>query len=454
MNNSLVDKNRNTVLIGWLFFISVILTLLVPSFQAPDEINHFGRALGLADGQFFAKGGTIEVDSTFTQIFSMQSEFNFQYDFKNTRVLQHHLENLPWSHQTNLLNLPNTAVYFPLVYVPQAIGVLIAKLFGSSPYTTYQAARLSTIVISFLLLLCANHIRTIPPLVIMLLGLPMSLFLTASTSPDGVSLALTTLAAALFLKIYHQQSQEGHLKTACLLAVVIFAIITARINTFPILLLFPFLALYRKLSVKQAAAVFSTTFLLALSWVVYAFKSIVADGDFFVNSGMTAGQKAAYYLQNPSSLVKIFADTLFHPDVNHGYWTQFIGVLGWLDTPLVRGYYFIFSALLVVGMIIYYNKDKGLLVLSIFFLLIINLLTHFILLVSWTNLNDLTIQGVQGRYFIPIFILAAYLCSDNGAHIFTKNRITAKLKLWLPFVFIFLSGIALVNAVTNRYLLN
>lgn len=451
MKSSYSRIEANVILIGLLFFASLLIGMLTPAFQSPDEINHFVRALGIADGHLKAKNATVYIDSAMHQMFAIYHQLPFHYEIKNTQALQNQIQNLAWTGQKEPLGIANTAVYFPLVYIPQVIGILIAKLLELTPYQTYLAAKLSNISITFLLLLWANRIKTISPLVIMLFGMPMSLFLAASASPDGVSFALIALVAALFLKIYHQEKSVSLPKEAYLLAVVIFAIITARINMFPILLLFPLLGRKRNITYKQSVILFFCTFLPATVWVLYAFKSVSAQ---FVNSGMTASQKLIHYLQTPTHLIEIFSRTFSSPNINLDYWMQFIGVLGWLDTPLPLFYYPFFSALLFIGFVFYFSKDKTMLMFSLFLFIITNLLTHFILLVSWTNLTDTTIQGVQGRYFIPIFILIAYLCFDDSAHIFAGSKVMTTLKQWLPFILIVFSSVATLTAIANRYLLS
>ena len=57
----------------------------------------------------------------------------------------------------------------------------------------------------------------------------------------------------------------------------------------------------------------------------------VVDGR--VALGATSGQIILFYLQNPMELLAVMIRTLSSLDVLRGYFSSFIGLLGWLDTP-------------------------------------------------------------------------------------------------------------------------
>lgn len=120
------------------------------------------------------------------------------------------------------------------------------------------------------------------------------------------------------------------------------------------------------------------------------------------------------------ALAAVFLRTAADWDTQKQYWTMFVGVLGWVDTPLGSADYLVFGILLLglaaISIQIRKSAFLGQDVLALVAGSVASLfLIFFIQLVSWTPHPAQVIVGVQGRYFYPVLILLGF--SLFGRHL-------------------------------------
>lgn len=108
------------------------------------------------------------------------------------------LRSIPWQPQTGFVSSANTAAYSPVAYVPAAMGLGIAILTGARPHAAIIAARFANTLVYALIgalaLWLAGRGRL---LLLVALSLPMTVWLAGSCSQDGLVIACAVLAAAL-----------------------------------------------------------------------------------------------------------------------------------------------------------------------------------------------------------------------------------------------------------------
>ncbi len=190
--------------------VLVLTALLTPLGQSPDEPAHLVRANSLLHGAFMpAREMGMDPDTgkpiqqVGVKIDSGLLAAGFgkttQVDGRPvvTAVDAAELPLIPWTHQRIFANIPNTATYFPLAYLPASIGLGAGELFGASPFVCIILARLADaaayLIIGAATLAVAAYGRA---MFLAILLLPMSLFLGATLDQDGILVALTCLACA------------------------------------------------------------------------------------------------------------------------------------------------------------------------------------------------------------------------------------------------------------------
>jgi uncharacterized membrane protein len=128
---------------------------------------------------------------------------------------------------------------------------------------------------------------------------------------------------------------------------------------------------------------------------------------------LTTFEIAKHYLENPGALLRVVFNTITSASLLKFYWASFIGVLGWLDTPLAGYVYAAFGILLPLLLISSFwgrtIRFCGIGHLALGCGALLSLTAMFVIeLLSWTPFPAEIIDGVQGRYFTPILIVLGY----------------------------------------------
>jgi hypothetical protein len=180
--------------------------VLPPGF-APDEPFHLARAEGLLHGavlaarkspidKFTGKPASIvgvKIDRGLLAVMRFPSTV--------TPADMSTVEALPPDHKKVFYQIPNTARYFPIAYVPGTLGLALGLALHLSPYVTILLGR-ACMMLAFLALGgLALWVTTYGEIFLLAILLtPMTLELGGSFNEDGILCAMTCLAGALLTK--------------------------------------------------------------------------------------------------------------------------------------------------------------------------------------------------------------------------------------------------------------
>ena len=188
----------------------ILVALITPPGQSPDEQAHLARAAGLLHGAVL---GTRKM---FTD------PDNGKPEWRTGVKVDAGLENAPWgvttaiagrpvvtsqdflttdaiasNHNYVFPNIPNTVSYFPAAYLPATFALAVGLALHASPHTCFMLARLAMLA-AFLLLgaLTLWLAAWGEALLLTILLLPMTLFLAGTVNEDGMLTAMACLACA------------------------------------------------------------------------------------------------------------------------------------------------------------------------------------------------------------------------------------------------------------------
>lgn len=411
------EKNMNDVkrMIA-VFFAIVILggvfSALIPPMQSPDENDHIKRAYLLSVLSHTETKPGLSTGGYFDDALQQYQVVMFQGlstkpNARMTDALAANAASLKWSNQKQYVDMAGAAPYFPLGYLPQAIGLRLGESLKLGVGASYRLARAATLITVAAIIAYAFTIFPPNALVICLLALPMTMFQLSSASADGMSFAWTVLAASLFRRGM-ERDRPFPLLWCVLLIVAPFMIATSRPQLIGILALAPVVFFLRK--DRRALVGSIVAALLAVGWVIYGASHTV---DLRWPRSITTGQAVKFYLNHPIDLALMLWRTLSNPAILDTYWRQFVGVLGWLDRPMQPATYVVAAAGLLAAIALSYARRVEMLARCVPLLVSVSAvgLTLVALLVTWTDLHSQTVIGVQGRYFTAPAILAAYALS-------------------------------------------
>ena len=383
----------------------------VPPFQSPDEIGHFLSAYHVSEGGLLPEGkdakGPFAFVPTAVRDFSKFNEYlpfhprkrQDRGDFQN----QFRME-MDVGDRVKI----NVNTYSPPQYGAQALGMAAARFVFNQPISLYYAGRLSNFL--FWLLAIYSAIRISPVLkwpFFLLALLPMSLFQAVSVSPDAFAIACSFLLAAQIFRIAYGKRRPGWgdwvgiFTTAALLT-------ASKVVFWPMSFLVLLIPWRKAQSPGRYGAMVALTILGSLS-AAYGWTLLVPVGVHPAMVAINPGGQLQHILAAPLDYVMVLLRTLFRhwPD----YRNMFIGVLGWLDTPLAQPLYQGISWLLLLALVHERRRvtsapwQRG---LAGMILGGITGLIFTAMYIYWTPVGHDFVAGVQGRYFLP-FAFLTYL---------------------------------------------
>lgn len=408
---------RVAVFLVLLTVLCAFFSVIIPPFQSPDEFDHVKRAYLLGKGEFVldrppgqSSGGMI--DSGLAAYMSRYQRYVSKPDSKLSADVINSASTIQWSGTPEYSAAPGTGFYFPIVYAPQAVALVLGRQLGLSVDLSYRFAR--GLALAAVILLLAAAFRTYPPnpLVWALLVLPMSIFQLASASLDGVSTGIAIFAIALFLRLMNEPEPKWGLIYCFAACVVVLS--TSRMHLLPFFLLLLFVAMRAK--ERRGYVLCAVSLLFTMAWLLVAIKTTVDLRPERATITVPTSTIIAYYLRHPPSFFEVLWVTVSDGRNFFAYCLSFLGILGWLDTTFSLGQYvFLAACVTVIGLLCVSRSDPGgdwmpraaLAAVALASILLI----FFALLVTWSVHPAPVIRGVQGRYFLVPAIMVAYAIS-------------------------------------------
>lgn len=445
---------RHWPIIAMLMLGCALLSVIIPPFRSPDEANHIKRAYLLGKGVIVlaqqegrSSGGYIDSSlARFMRQSSTRVQEKLSAEELDARSVIH------WSGNLVFSSLPGMGYYFPIIYFPQALALMVGERLNLSINHSYRLARAFALGAIALLLYAAFRVYPPNPLVLALLAMPMTLFQMSAASLDGIATALAIFSIAAFLRITEDRQQcSPWIQYALPLAVAL--LVSSRVHALPMLVLMPTAFFYTKN--KRVMLASAALGLGVFLWLLIATKTVV---DLRVPSHLRAESTAniiAFYLLNPGEFFRLVWETCDHDQLAF-FWMSFVGVLDYLHTYLIGWRYTQFAGALclITLLTLSFANIKSewphrLLLLSVSVISV--LFIFFALLVTWSPHPTQRIMGIQGRYFLIPAIIFAYALAGNAGWAGGVRRSVATAASLLFFIF---SLLTTADTLVDRYYLS
>lgn len=412
---SLLSRFRtpSTLHVSILAIVGLLLVFLVPPFQSPDEQTHLYRAYQISEGHIFAKRLSYGAGDTLPK--SLSESFNayyyllFQPDKKvDGDVLASSLRMPLDTYKEVETRFENTAIYPPAAYIPQAFGIGLGRVFSASPVVLLYLARLMNLAawLALIWLCMKRNPRLVLPLFAFAL-LPIVAFQASSASADVVTAGI---AIAFTLEVFRLVTQKVSVRSNKDLYVLGGLGLALALCKFPYAFLALLVFIIPNNSWKTvrdawtAKAILSAIALLpALLWFAISQRQ-------FVNLRQEADSAVQLQgiLTDPLSYVGVLYNTYVSLP-SDGLYIQMIGQLGWLDTKLPF-WLLLFGALSVLLAVLCMPisaKVRELsrlqkIITATVGLMLVGLVSTALYL-TWNAPGAGVIEGLQGRYYMPLF---------------------------------------------------
>lgn len=385
-------------LIGSLYFITI------PILRAPDESAHFLRAYEVSNGAIITS--TTEEGKVGNNLPSSLEKFLSLADHSSYRnVLSNFNEPLNPG-ETKFYNYPTSAVYSPINYLPQVAGMSVGKVFGFSPAIIAYLGRLANLV--FFIVVTFFSIKFIPffkKTIFLICFLPATVQSAASLSPDAITIA-SSIALISFVLYSIKNLPVFNKKHYALIAILALIISQAKIVYFPLLALL--LLIPRKCFGSKKNKIISLTIIIAVAamlllvWLKTS-ASFLSDA---WRKDVDSYSQINFILTHPLNYLQTFAMTIldqssYYISSGLGQQLEYFSV----DVPAFSILLLFVTLVLVVrnditGIKNYFTNFQRFILLATPLSIIALISTA--LYIQWTPTGLGRIEGIQGRYFLPI----------------------------------------------------
>jgi uncharacterized membrane protein len=391
--------------------------LLTGPFRAADERNHFLRAYEISEGRWNSAHvlGEFAGDELPLNLLRLSEVLGYHAD--------HHIEMGQIAAARALFLNPkervfiefSTAVYSPVAYVPSAIAIDLGRVLGAGPLALVYFGRCANLVVGGgLITLALSYAGYARRTMFLVAVLPMTVSQVATLTADAMSYGFGFLWISLVIHSAVAGS-EGTTRNRIFLLVGLGLALSQLRPPYPLLgllaLLLPTTAFSRK-TVLVSLALLASSLLPAVAWNAAATRLLVQTLN---PQTVKPIEQARWVAKHPG----IFWHRAKQDLKAHGvdYWQQFVGRLGWLNIWLPSWIYIGFALALAVGIFVGPRGPPALLLwqrLAIGLAALGGVLAiQFMLYLTFNPVRSPFILGIQGRYFTPLAVLAAFAFSNS-----------------------------------------
>ena len=387
-----------------------ILVFIIPPLATYDEHAHFWRAYEFANGVL--DSGTQELpDSIFDIV--IDKETGIYYIEKNTSyeyVSQIMNESLNKDQKSNH-KVGATSGVSPLSYSPQIIGVFLGNIINLKPVFIVYLGRITNLLAYIALIFISIKIipgEKLKRIVLLISVLPMSLNLAASLSPDAVIISCSILAISYILYLRNDITKKLSIKNYLIFVVLVTIVSMCKIVYLPFIFLLLLLP-KEKFKFKRIKIVYIIIAFLVFCSIYLLWQNFVSENNTIIIR-ISSTEQLHFTLSDIERDLITGINTIYK--FSYEYYSTMIG--GWNTPNLV-----VLIITLIMFVIVYgedekeyiiNNKDKTVL----FGIVLIAFVLIFVgLYIAWTRAAFTYVEGVQGRYFLPLILPTLLILKKN-----------------------------------------
>lgn len=423
----------------------ILYALVIPIGVVPDEGPHFFRAYEISNGHLISDkneegiGGRelpIEVNTILSSTTSKYEEIIDKWNIENSGIQE-------------FMMFSNTASYSFVCYLPQTIGILAGKALQLPMLGIAYLGRLFNLATWIAIMYVA--LKIIPcykKLFLITALLPITMQEAASMSADALTICMCFLLISFVLYFIKTKKDKISRKKFILLLIITTVVSLCKIVYIPLCLLLLLIPKERfenkKDRIKKIAFIIGFAILINLVWLSIGSQFLVE-----FNQGVNSGEQVKYILSNPFAYLQVMASTIFaNGEFLSGTLSRSLESFN-VTMP------YVFQLLILIMMVISIKKDTenvywNSIIQKLFSIGILGaciLLIFTSLYVQWTPVKSNVIDGIQGRYFIPLLLLIPMIAtkiSDRKIKITEKGESWFEQYLCITMIFINIAALTLL----------
>lgn len=425
--------NRLFLFLSLAFGLIIINT--VPPVQAPDEIGHFIKAYAFSELKVKPQANNTKLsknDRTW-------GNFGFEVPYEVKSINDYAVKtngkqaNYPYQYsadakkiqtgETAFIGTGGITNYFFVNYLPQIAGITLGKAMDKPIIWQYYAARYLNLICYVLIVFLAIWRFPFSKLGAAVLALnPMALFLASSTSGD----AMITAMSFFFISwvtglIGKKQLSNRQLAVSAFLMILLVLLKPTLIVLGMLFFMIPNTSFSIKRKTIWGIGIFAGSILCYVLW-----NKLMIDQQILYRDFADPSKQVALFLKEPTVFFENFRDNYLFGSKGDYIVYSFIGMFGLLDAPMGLHWVVLYFMTVVIACFVQDKDHQGLVLYQRFLFLgmaiLYTVLTFFALYQIWNKVGRTeSIEGLQGRYFIPASLLIVPLFSSKEKLLNIKN---------------------------------
>ena len=391
----------------------LVFAFINPFGQEPDGWVHFTRSMDVLGGNLFLPFVDNNGSSTIMRLPENINDIGFR------KINPNGLEGTPYMNHIKSMYFSETIIdiemlggFSSLFYLPQAIGLFIARLFDSSVYGYMLCGRIMNLIAY--ITLAYIGLKKMPiyrNIYIVIALLPMTLYQAASFSYDAVLNGLCFLFIGLcFYYAYEKETLSW--RDVIKLGIILMLLFMCKYVYVCIGLLVFIIPMKKFGTVKEYWKAFGIALVpmgLIITYMLLSAGIPDPSANVMSTSETTQISQLGYVVANPLFAAKVYIRTI----VSYaGYYIEQLNTLGWLNYTL--GMLEFVIPVFMVGVALLDSKDSQkkvsikdkVIFITTFAVVVSAGMMGLYLLDSVANpVGAPTILGYQGRYTIPVLML-------------------------------------------------
>lgn len=403
--------------------IGIMFIILLPMDLVPDEDRHMWKTYDISLGNLITPLG--EKNEGDIYVPRVISDLSVEKDDLTYSSIHKYMQKE--TDYNDLVPVQTIAkTYCPIDYIPGSVTFFIGRTLNLNIILVCYIIRLINFIIFAIIgYYCIKMIPFGKLLLAIYMFLPMIIHQAASLSADTFINSISLLFIVYNIKLLYQE-KDLELKQRIIYYLLAIGIALSKYVYFPLVGMSLLLIKNKNIKKSNRNKVIIISILgsiiAAIIWFAFS-QSYVDVRPEIINNNIKPIEQIKYIIKNPFEFLKTFIKDL----KTHGgsYVTTFAGSsLAWLNIDIPN----IYILTILTGLVLLpfleeteksFNKMQKWLMILIGIILIALVITG--LYITWTGVGDDKISGVQGRYFIPIFILILLSFVDKNRKINIKS---------------------------------
>lgn len=395
-----------------LFFGAMFIMVLPPG-QAPDDVTHFRRAYSLSTGELMP-----DLSENNEVLSSMPIEVKYMPILPSGGTYERLLNNMNTNSGEDTDQVYTAAALYNFVcYIPQTVAIWIGRAFNFPILGIGYLVKIFNFLVWVALVFFA--IKVIPKFkksVVFIALLPITMQEATSMSPDALTIGLSILLVSFVMFLAYGQKKNITRRDLSVLYIAACLIGLCKIVYLPLVLLYLIIPIIKfgskKRKIIHLSIIFGLVVVVNLTWLMLSSRYLVE-----YNEGVNSGIQLKNILQNPINYLEVIFNTM---NIYMQSWVNnMLGLSLGAFVFNLPGMFF-FSSFAVMLLLFFQRSDAlkmrvmdRIIFAGVFLIIFCLILTS--LYMQWTPVGYNIVEGVQGRYFLPILLLVPIIISrcDN-----------------------------------------